>query len=133
MSKTVGRMSEAAMVAIEAGHPDASLLLDIFHIYKSGVDFAGLRVLNGRSLHVFHVNDYPANPPREKATDADRVYPGDGVGPLGSIFRDLRDNGFRGALSLELFNKQYWKGEPLQVAKTGLEKTRATVEKALAE
>jgi 2-keto-myo-inositol isomerase len=130
-SKTLSRMSEGAMVAIEAGHPDASLLLDIFHIYKSGCDFAGLRQLNGRALHVLHVNDYPAKPPRETATDADRVYPGDGVAPLKTIFRDLRDIGFQGALSLEVFNRQYWKGDALTVARTGLEKTKAAVKSAL--
>jgi 2-keto-myo-inositol isomerase len=53
------------------------------------------------------------------------------VAPLVSILRDLRDVGFTGALSLELFNRQYWKQDPLTVAKTGLEKTKAVVRKAL--
>ncbi len=113
-----------------ANHPDAALLLDVFHIYKSGLGFAGLRLLSGPAMHVFHVNDYPADPPRETITDAHRVFPGDGVAPLASILRDLAAAGFRGALSLELFNREYWKKEPGWVVKTGLEKTRAVVEKA---
>lgn len=128
-AKTLGRVSEAAFVAIEANHPDACLLLDVFHIYRSGVGFGGLRLLNGRALHVLHVNDYPAEPPREKATDADRLYPGDGVAPLPAILDDLHAAGFRGALSLELFNRAYWKQEAAVVAKTGLEKMRAAVAK----
>ena len=39
--------------------------------------------------------------------DADRVYPGDGVAPIKQILRDLRAIGFRGMLSLELFNREY--------------------------
>jgi sugar phosphate isomerase/epimerase len=39
--------------------------------------------------------------------------------------------GYRGYLSLELFNREYWKQDAFQVAKTGLEKTRAAVRKAL--
>ena len=48
-AKTLGRVSEAAFVAIEANHPDACLLLDVFHIYRSGVGFGGLRLISGRA------------------------------------------------------------------------------------
>ena len=89
-----------------------------------------MRLVNGRQIHVFHRNDYPANPPRETIGDKDRVYPGDGVAPLGSILRDLYAIGFRGALSLELFNRDYWRQGPATVARTGLEKMRAAVQDA---
>lgn len=130
-SKTLSRVSEVAYVAIEAADPDACALLDIFHIYKGGSDFASLRLLNGAALHVVHINDYPAQPPRATATDAHRVYPGDGVAPLGLILRTLAANGFRGHLSLELFNPGYWARSALEIARTGLEKTRAAVRRAL--
>ena len=81
--------------------------MDVFHIYKGGSDFASLRLFNGATLHVLHINDYPAQPPRATVTDAHRVYPGDGVAPLGLILRTLAANGFRGHLSLELFNAGY--------------------------
>jgi len=128
-SKNLSRLSEGAFVALESGHPKASLLADVFHIYKSGSDFSGLRLLSNRMLQVFHMNDYPADPPREKARDSDRVFPGDGVAPLGQILRDLADNGGGQVLSLELFNPNYWKGDVLQVAKEGLEKTKGAAEK----
>ena len=124
-SKTLGRLSQAAYVVTEAAHADACLLLDVYHIYKSGSDFAGLRMLNGGAMHVFHMNDYPAQPPRETIDDSYRVYPGDGVAPTASILADLKSSGFRGALSLELFNREIWKQDPLVVAKTGLKKMRA--------
>ncbi|MEN6498522.1 MAG: sugar phosphate isomerase/epimerase family protein [Thermoguttaceae bacterium] len=132
-AKTLGRMSEGIFVAAQANHPDACLLLDAFHLYKGGSGFEGLRLLNGAAMHVFHINDYPADPPRDKITDGERVFPGDGVAPLGQILRDLVKTGFRGALSLELFNKNYWKQDPLTTARTGLEKTRAVVARAFGQ
>ncbi len=131
-SAVLGPLSHGAYVAIGTGRADASLLLDIFHLYKSGTSFASLNQINGAALHVLHVNDYPAADDPAKLTDANRVYPGDGVAPLGQIFRDLRDNGFRGVLSLELFNQEYWKLSAAENARTGLQKTRAAVRKALA-
>lgn len=131
-SKTLARMGEVAFVGIEAAHPSACFLLDIYHIFKGGSDFEGLAMFAGSRMYNFHVNDYPGDPPRKDISDAHRVYPGDGVAPLGKIFRTLRDVGYRGVLSLELFNRDYWKQDPLEVAKTGLEKTKAAVAKALA-
>jgi sugar phosphate isomerase/epimerase len=131
-SLSLSRMSEAAFVAIQADHPDACLLLDVYHLFRGGSGFEGLKVLAGSAMHVFHVNDYPAEPKREELTDAHRVYPGDGVAPYDQILGDLHRNGFRGALSLELFNRQYWEQDALQVAQTGLDKLRAVVRKALA-
>ena len=132
-SKTLSKLGEVAYVAIEAQHPQSSILLDIYHLYKGGSDFTGLRLLNGRVLPILHTNDYPARPSREKITDAQRVYPGDGVAPLDEIFRTLRDIGFRGYLSVELFNRGYWKESPLKVARASFEKTRAAVQRALSK
>ncbi|MFW6164000.1 MAG: sugar phosphate isomerase/epimerase family protein [Planctomycetota bacterium] len=126
---TVG---QAAMVAADAGHPKALLLLDAYHIYKGGGNFAGLRLLGPHAMHAFHLNDYPDDPPREEIGDRDRVMPGDGVAPLGDILRTLRDVGFRGWLSLELFNPDYWRRPALETAKTGLAKMKAVVAAALA-
>ncbi|MBN2293582.1 MAG: sugar phosphate isomerase/epimerase, partial [Pirellulales bacterium] len=88
-------------------------------------DFAGMRMLNGAAMHVYHLNDYPADPPRETINDSHRVYPGDGIAPIPKILSDMKAAGFSGALSLEIFNRECWKQDPLQVAKTGLQKMRA--------
>lgn len=130
-SKTLGRLSEAVFVAMETGHPKACVLPDVYHLYKGGTPLEGLRLLAGTAFHVIHTNDYPAEPPRETITDGHRVFPGDGAAPLGAILRMLRDIGFRGALSLELFNADVWKMDARAAAKTGLEKMRAAVRKAL--
>ncbi|HSU69778.1 MAG TPA: sugar phosphate isomerase/epimerase family protein [Tepidisphaeraceae bacterium] len=130
-SKTLSQVGEAAYVAAEAHHPKSCILLDIYHLYKGGSGFDSLHLLSGHALPVVHTNDYPSDPPREKIVDAFRVYPGDGVAPLTQIFRTLRDINFSGYLSVELFNRSYWKESPLKVATAALEKTREAVRKAL--
>lgn len=127
-SKTLSRLSEVVYCAAEASHPDACMLLDSYHLYKGGSDFAAVRLLNGGALPVFHINDYPASPERMVIDDAHRVYPGDGVAPLGELFRTLKAINFRGFLSVELFNPDYWKQPADAVAKRALEKTRAAVQ-----
>ncbi len=131
-STTLGKISESMFVALESGHPQACLLPDIYHLHKGGSSFDSLRLLSGQCIQVFHVNDYPAEPPRAEITDAHRVYPGDGVAPLKQVFRTLRDIGFGGYLSLELFNRDYWQQDARQVVKTGLSKMRDSVQAALA-
>ena len=74
------------------------------------------------------INDYVANIPLEKQTDNDRVYPGDGIAPWSKIIQILKEMGTPKVLSLELFNKEYWKQDPLEVAKTGLMKMKKLVE-----
>jgi sugar phosphate isomerase/epimerase len=126
-SKNLSRLGEAVFVAVECGHPKGCILPDVYHIYKGGSDFSGLALLNADCVQVFHFNDYPANPPREKIGDADRVFPGDGVAPLKDITRMLKQYGKPVVLSLELFNPVYWKGDPLEVARQGLKKLQTAI------
>jgi sugar phosphate isomerase/epimerase len=124
-SKTLQRLGQAVFVAIESQHPRACVLPDVYHLYKGGSEFTGLKLLSGTAVHVFHMNDYPADPPRETIGDGDRVYPGDGVAPLPEIVQTLRDINFDGYLSIELFNPNYWQLNPLEVAREALAKTQA--------
>ncbi len=129
-SKTLSKLAETMFAAVSSGHPDACVLPDIYHLHKGRSAFDSMKLVGGQGVHVFHVNDYPATPDRATITDADRVYLGDGIAPSKMILQTLYRNGFRGMLSLELFNREYWKQDPLVVAKTGLEKIRETVLKS---
>jgi 2-keto-myo-inositol isomerase len=131
-SKTLSKLGETVLVAMESGHPKACVLPDVYHLYKGGSGFEGLKLLQGKTIGIFHVNDYPKDKDRAVIKDADRVYPGDGVAPLKDVFRTLRDIGYRGMLSLELFNPEYYKRDAYEVVKTGLEKTKTAVKAALA-
>ena len=129
-SKTLGRVGEAAAVAIEAGDPDACLLLDVFHIYRSGAGFAGLRVLSGRPCTCCtSTTTRPIRPARRPPTPI--AFSGRRRGPAGLDPARSSRHRLHRRVSLELFNRRYWKQDPLTVAKTGLEKTQAVVRKAL--
>ena len=129
-SKNLSRLGEVMFVVGETGHPRACLLLDIYHLFKGGSDFTGLNLFSDDALQVFHVNDYPAAPSREKMSDADRVYPGDGVAPMSKILNSIGGHGRSITLSLELFNRDYWKQDAADVAQTGLAKMKAAVDAA---
>jgi 2-keto-myo-inositol isomerase len=128
-SKNIRLLSEAAYVAIQSNHPKACVLPDVFHLYKGGSDFAGVRLLSGNAIQVCHLNDYPADPPRDKTNDSFRLFPGDGIAPITQLLRDLRANGGRTVLSLELFSRKYWEQDATEVAKAGFEKLKAAVAK----
>jgi len=128
-SKNLSKLSEVLHVAAAAQHPDACVLPDVYHLYKGGSEFHDLGLLAGNKIHVFHMNDYP-DMPRDKITDADRVYPGDGIAPISKVLQTVFASGFNGVLSLELFNREYWKMDPLENATIGLKKTKAVVEAA---
>ncbi|MGI9474620.1 MAG: sugar phosphate isomerase/epimerase family protein [Rubripirellula sp.] len=130
-SPTLSKLSELAYVAAGAGHPDACVLPDFYHIYKGGNDFASLAMIEASRMHCFHINDYPAEPPIAEITDKHRVFPGDGVCPLPSIIRQLVDNGFQGTFSLELFNPEYWERDANEVAAEGLQKSQQVVAAAM--
>jgi len=117
-------------VAARAGHEDACILADAFHMYKSGTSPAALKLLGRQAVHCFHLNDYPADPPREAIKDSHRIWPGDGVAPLKDILSNLAANHCRVTLSLELFNPEYWKAPALDIARTGLAKMKAVVRAA---
>ena len=129
-SKSISKLGELAYVATAAEHPLACVLPDFYHIYKGGSDFTGLGMIEASRMHVFHINDYPDQPPRESINDAARVFPGDGICPLVDTIALLIQNGFRGAFSLELFNPTYWQRDAQEVATEGYRKSLAVIELA---
>ena len=129
-AKNLHRLGQAVLVALEAKHPNACILPDVYHLYKGGSGLSGIGRLNPNLLAGFHLNDYPADPPRETIADKHRVYPGDGIAPLEALLRDLRAIRYRGPLSVELFNPAHARQDPAVVAKTALAKTRAVMRAA---
>lgn len=126
-STVLWHLGQVLMIAAVADDPDARILPDVYHLFRGGSGFDGLKMLNGSLIDIFHLNDYPGNIAREDQTDADRVYPGDGAAPMKQILTDLRNMGGEKVLSLELFNRSYWKEDPLEVAKKGLGKMKEAV------
>lgn len=125
--KTLG---QATAVAMDANHPKAMVIPDVFHMYISEAGFDGLKLLKGNAIAIFQFNDAPATPSITELGDEHRVFPGDGILPLTDILKDLKATGFKGCVSLELYNPRYWEQDLQQVADTGLRKTLEVIKKA---
>lgn len=125
-------VADCAQIAISTGHPKATMLFDFYHVYRGGNHWPTFDCLNGKKLPVIHMNDYPASPSRELLNDSHRIFPGDGICPFDTVIPMLYDAGFRGGLSVELFNKEYWATmDAATILKNSYEKTCQVVEHAL--
>ena len=124
----VNQVKHAWEVMEVADHPDGTIVLDPFHIYRGGGEIEDMEGIPGEKIAVFHFNDAPAEPARAEQSDADRVYPGDGILDLGRMIAILKGAGYTGVISLELFNPNYWEQDPAEVARIGLEKMQAVLE-----
>lgn len=123
-------MGQAVGIALDANHPKAMVIPDVYHMYISEGGFEGIKLLKGESIAIFQFNDAPASPSLDQLNDSHRVYPGDGILPLTQIFKDLKGTGYKGCISLEMYNPEYWKQDLMMVAETGLRKTLQVLQKA---
>jgi 2-keto-myo-inositol isomerase len=129
--KGVTRMGQAAQIALDADHPKACIIPDTFHLHNGGSGFNGIKFLQGDFIASFHWNDVPDTPPPGQMGDKDRIFPGDGILPLDQALRDLYFIGYQGPLSLELFRREHYRMDPLEVCRQGVEKMQANVARAL--
>ena len=120
---------EGALEVIHrAGHPQGTIVLDPFHIFRGGGSFESVRKLIASEIAICHFNDTPALPPRLEQHDHSRVMPGEGHLDLRQMLRMLRDVGYDRWLSLELFREELWAADPLDVARRGLDAMRSVAE-----
>jgi sugar phosphate isomerase/epimerase len=123
----INTLEKAWAICAGAGFAEGTITPDVWHMYRGGSNFKTLDDIPPDHISVFHWNDAPSKPPRTEQTDADRVYPGDGIVDLKSLANQLRQLPWQGTLTLELFNRSYWEQDPFEVARIGLEKMKASV------
>jgi len=126
--KNMSNVSEVLYSAMKTGHPSARLLLDVYHLYKGNTSIDTLPLMAPSAAEILHMNDIPAGFSSEIVTDADRVYPGDGIAPIKRILQILGKRDKPLVLSTEVFNKVYYSQDALLVAKTALSKMKAVTE-----
>ncbi len=117
-------LQTAAALVAETDSPHLGICLDVFHYYIGPSKLEDLAYLTNANLFHVQLCDL-AGVPRELATDADRVLPGDGDFQLEPIVDHLRQIGYTGFVSIELMNPQIWRIAPRQfgeIAITALRK-----------
>ena len=115
-------IEDALDVMERCGHPDATTVLDPYHVFRGGGDMESILKLKPEQVAISHFNDTPDTPPREKQHDHNRVMPGEGHLDLANYCALLQEISYEGWLSLELFNEKHWAEDPAEVARVGLEK-----------
>lgn len=124
----INTIEDGLEIITKAGHPAGTVVLDPFHIFRGGGSPESIAKLKADQIAIMHFNDAPAKPARAEQHDKDRVYPGDGHLDLKRQLDLLRSVGYNRWLSLELFREDLWARDPMEVARTGLDKMRAVAE-----
>jgi sugar phosphate isomerase/epimerase len=120
-------LETAVALVGQCGEANVGICLDVFHYFKGPSKHEDLALLTADNLFLVQVSDV-AGVPRELATDSDRVLPGDGDFHLAPIVARLREIGYAGFVSLELFNPTLWQIKPAQVAEIGMASLRRFLE-----
>ncbi len=111
---------DTAITLIEqCGESNAGVCLDAFHFYKGPSKADDLERLTSANLFHVQVSDV-AGVPRELMTDSDRVMPGEGDFRLAPVVKRLKEIGYTGGVSLELFNPVLWQMKSTQVVELGM-------------
>ena len=125
-------LSDAVDVGMMSGWPDAKVIPDTYHNYHGGTEPNALRMLNPNSIAIFQFADSPAGLERQDTwCDPQRVLPGDGILPLVEQLKILYEIGYKGCVSLELYNPMYRKREPQEFLKEAHTKTLTVIKQAL--
>lgn len=99
---------EALELIEMAGSPaNVGVLMDTFHYFRSQIPEEEIRAIPLEKLFMVHVNDCEDRPLNE-LTDANRLYPKEGVIPLDLYLSILNEMGYQGYLSVEIFRPEYW-------------------------
>jgi len=113
---SVNTLSFCNEIVKELNNDRIGMIIDTFHFYLSDEPLSVIEKVNPEKIFLVHIAD-AENLPKTQLKDANREMPGNGVIPLKDITQKLKDIGYKGAYSIELFNPTYWEWEPEQVAK----------------
>jgi 2-keto-myo-inositol isomerase len=127
-AQQVNSIAAARAIMQNSQHPQATIVLDPFHDFRGGAGCEEIARLTAAQVAVCHFDDAPASPPADQQRDPDRVMPGEGIIDLPRFCQLLHQIGYTGFVSLELFREDLWQQDPLEVARTGLEKMRRVCE-----
>ena len=120
--KSVHKLRDAWRIVQETDDPDATLILDAFHNWNSDSTLDDLRQIPAERISHYHIDDAHPDKPALTQKDPDRVMIGEGQIDLVAEIAVLREIGYEGTVSLELFNEELWAKDPSEVLKLGIDR-----------
>lgn len=104
-----------------AGHEALGIILDSFHTLALGDDLSGLSEVPCEKIFLAQLADAPKLSMDVLSWSRHfRNFPGQGALPVASFVRDLIGAGYRGPLSLEIFNDEFRSAPARLMARDGL-------------
>jgi len=123
-AEQLSTLSPLREVLARAGHPACGLLLDTYHIQRSGGTLRELDDVAPEEIVYVQYSDVPRAGLRPGHV-LDRLPPGRGSVPFREFFALVRAKGYGGHLSYEAPNTEAWARPAEDVAKEALAATRA--------
>jgi len=111
-------------VVAQADHPNCGLLLDTYHLERSGGGGRGFEDVAPGEIFAFQYSDVPAGPASAAKRPTDRLLPGRGTVRWREVFQLLLEKHYTGYLSYEAPNPEYWARPPEEVAREAAVATR---------
>jgi 2-keto-myo-inositol isomerase len=118
-------------VVAGAGKTNVGLLLDAYHLARSGAGGRGFADVPAEDIFCFQYSDLSPNPVTGVKRPTDRLAPGQGIVRWREVFGLLAEKGYAGYLSYEAPNPELWARSPHEVARDGVERTRALLREAV--
>ena len=109
-----------------AAHPACGLLLDTYHLGRSGAEPRALDEVAPAEIAYVQYSDVPRTG-LEPGKALDRLPPGRGTVPFTEIFGRIAAKGYTGPLSYEAPNPAAWARPAAEVAREALAATRAVL------
>jgi sugar phosphate isomerase/epimerase len=107
-----------------ADHPGCGLLVDAYHLTRSGGKPADIDALPAEDIVYVQYSDVPRSG-LQPGQATDRLPPGAGAVPFREFFARIAAKGYRGYASYEAPNPQAWARPPADVSREALTASRA--------
>ena len=114
-----------------AAKKNVGLLLDAYHLARSGAPGRGFADVPAEDIFCFQYSDLSPNPVTGVKRPTDRLAPGKGTVRWREVLGLLAEKGYTGYLSYEAPNPDLWARSPYEVAREGVELTCALLREAV--
>ena len=126
----LNRLEVAREIVALAGLPNCGLLLDTYHLHRSGAVGSGFKHVPAREIFAFQFSDVPRGPPPGGPTALDRLPPGKGDVHWLEVFGLLMEKDYGGYINYEAPNPAQWNRPAAEVAREGIMAARELIAQA---
>lgn len=123
---TINTFEHAYDIIKKVNRDNVGLVFDCFHFYAMNSSIESLKQADCSKISVVHIDD-AEDFPVGFLTDEDRLWPGEGVIPIQDYLTILRDKGYDGVVSVELFRPEYYQMSAEEVIYKAKQSTLAVV------